>query len=276
MIKSEKIEALFGQALEGDKPQLFFDAIERASGLPGPRPNLDLLRAIGDRLASAWSSGGEDLTAALFERDRQALTYCGLMALAARAEAGQRAALAELVEASDETHKEKRAAVTDALERGLSSEAGARHIDAFVTLAIEGGYPDDGRADTLTRRAVADKIRDAAPLTNLFEAALLASDDAPRSADRLQGLRLLREALPRAMARAVARFPRETLALVERALTSERPETRVALAELLGLLRKELREAEVDKLRATFEANEKPRRDAARKVQGTRKRSRGR
>ena len=221
-LKSDRIEAALSAALDGGPTEPLFDLLDRASGMPGPRPHTDVLRAFGARIA-AERGRGEDLASALLEQKKTSLYYVGVMVLCERASRkGERQALEELMERADEEKKDRRDAVLDLM------------TDAFTR-----------------------------------------ADDSPRSADRSQGLRVLRLGLPLQIVRAAVRFS-ETLDWLKERLAYPRPETREVIAETIRALRKIVGEAEADRLRLEHEGSAKPPRDPSRIVKGTRKRSRGR
>jgi hypothetical protein len=112
-------------------------------------------------------------------------------------------------------------------------------------------------------------------LARLDEAFVLA-DASPRSAERTQGMRALRQGLPAQIAVFASRFP-ETLSWLETKTASTRPETREVVAGAIRTLRRTvIADVEAGRLSALLEASGKPRRDADRVVPGTRKRGRGR
>src|SRR5271157_5901737 len=60
-IRNERIEAALGRALSGGDARELIELLGRFSGLPGPRPNMDLARAVGQALAEG--AGGERVLA---------------------------------------------------------------------------------------------------------------------------------------------------------------------------------------------------------------------
>jgi len=112
-------------------------------------------------------------------------------------------------------------------------------------------------------------------IERLDEAFVLA-DASPRSAERSQGMRTLRQGMPAQIALFAARFP-ETLAWLEKKTASTRPETReVVTGAIRALRRRGISDVEAGRLTALLEASGKPRRDADRVVHGTRRRGKGR
>lgn len=272
-LKSDRIEAALNVALDGGPSAPLFDLLDRASGMPGPRPHTDVLKAFGARIA-AERGRGEELAAALLAEKKTSLYYVGVMVLAERASRrGERAALAELMALADEEKKERRDAVLDALVIVLAArgDEGAR-----LVLPLADGFLHAHVAlEALTHARVLPKLSEASSLLDLLADAFQRSDDAPRSADRSQGLRLLRLGLPLQISRGAVRFS-ETIDWLKERLDWPRPETREVVGEAIRRLRKVLGEAEADRLRLEHEASAKAPRDPSRIVQGTRKRSRGR
>jgi hypothetical protein len=274
-LKSQRIQAALELALDGGPTRDLFDLLERSSGHPGPRPNVDLAKAIGKRLASE-AKRGLGLTEELLEHKNEYFVRVGLMALAARASTrGDRTgALRLLHDKADETRKSARDAVIDALESVLLARGDelvpelAAFTDGFLHAFVV--------LEALTRRQVLDKLSDGeAVLARIGEAFDLA-DASSRAAERAQGVRLLREGLPKQITRTAQRFG-ETLAFLEPLLSRKRPETRAVLEATLSELRKTtLSDASTARLRAMLAETAPPPRDPSRIVAGTRKRSRGR
>ncbi|MBK6515098.1 MAG: hypothetical protein IPG04_13485 [Polyangiaceae bacterium] len=272
-LKSDRIEAALTAALDGGPTEPLFDLLDRASGMPGPRPHTDVLRAFGARIA-AERGRGEDLASALLEQKKTSLYYVGVMVLCERASRkGERQALEELMERADEEKKERRDAVLDALTHVLAArgDEGARAVlplaDGFLHAFVA--------LEALTSPRVLEKLSEPGSVLDLMTDAFTRADDSPRSADRSQGLRVLRLGLPLQIVRAAVRFS-ETLDWLKERLAYPRPETREVIAETIRALRKIVGEAEADRLRLEHEGSAKPPRDPSRIVKGTRKRSRGR
>ncbi|MBL8744078.1 MAG: hypothetical protein JNK04_23385, partial [Myxococcales bacterium] len=262
-LKSDRIEAALAAALDGDSPNVFFDLVDRVSGMPGPRPHTDVLRAFGIRIASEGKTGAE-LRDAMLAQDKLSLIYVGTMALAAAAEKpNEKRCLKQLVDRADEVVKERRDAVIDGLVHVLAARgdeaalAIAPHADGYLHAFVA--------LEALTTRKVLDRLSDAESLLGLLGDAFKLADEAPRAAGRSQGLRVLRAGLPAQIARASGRF-RETMPWLEERLDMPRPETREVLATTVNLLRKHVGEAEADRLRARYDTGAKPPRDPTRKV----------
>jgi len=272
-LKSDRIEAALVAALAGEPPEPFFDLVDRTSGMPGPRPHTDVLRAFGLRIASEGKRGGV-LRELLLEQDKLSLLYVGTMALSAAAEkADEKRCLTQLVALADEPLKERRDTVIDALVFVLA----ARGDEAarFITPLADGYLHAFVVLEALTTRKVLDKLTDADSVLTMLGDAFKLADEAPRAAGRSQGLRVLRSGLPIQIVKCAARF-RETLPWIEERLETPRPETREVLAATVSGLRKLLGDAETDRYRARYDTGAKPPRDPTRKIKGMRNRSKGR
>lgn len=274
-LQSERVAALLDAALEKGAVQPFFDVLIRHGGIPGPRPNLELARAVGSELAGRGLEALE-LEAELLAQKHLFLFRVGMESLAARASRIKRAAAGvELLhDHADEVDADRRNVVTDALALLVEAKgdevavALARFTDGFLhaTIALE----------ALTRPGSLSRLSKPEPLFERFGEAFDLADDAPRSADRAQGVRELRRTLPAQLARTAGRFEDLTLAWIEERCARERPETREVLAETISKLRPVIGEPAADRLRAALSATAPLPRDPSRIVHGTRKRSRGR
>lgn len=275
-IKSPRIEAALLRALTTGETTELFDLLERASGLPGPRPNYDLAQSVAVVLAARGKQGTPLVQALLAATDREYLLVVAAMAQAERAARGvdARRALQTLHDlAGDERH-----AVRQTVVEALRIVARAKGADVLAELAR---YTDGYLHAHVALEALADRTLLAslptgeAVLARLDEAFRLA-DASPRAAERLQGVRTLRRGLPAQIVRFAARFP-EVLAWLAERTGSKRPETREVIHETILALRKgNLPVAEMDRLMASLAASAPVPRDPTRIVQGTRKRSRGR
>jgi hypothetical protein len=266
-IDGSRIDAGLADALAGKGTLVFFDALRRAGGMPGPRPNVDLLRAVGARLA-AGGKAGQALVRTMLADEHPALHRAALHAVSA-----EKDAIARLHDLADEPVKLRRDSVVDALAEVMSADADAgaaelaRFTDGFLHAHVA--------LDALGDPRVLDRLSGPTELFARFAEAFDLADGAPRSADRSQGLRILREGMPAQLARVVPRF-REALGFIEERTDRERPETRQVVAQMITALRNVVARSRLDDLRARLEATEKPPRDPTRIVKGTRKRSRGR
>lgn len=272
-LRSERLEAALARALDDGETEPLFDQIDRVSGLPGPRPNVDVLFALGASVAAAGGRGDE-LARALLADKKLARYWVGLAALSARAtRSGEKVALGELVDRADETDKERRDAVCACLGAAVT----ARGDDAvpLVRRRADGYLHAHVALEALTSPAALAAQKHGDELIGLFGEAFALSDESPRAAERSQGLRLLRQGLPAQLARALVRFSALHAFVSERTAVT-RPESREIVALTIQALRKVLGEAEADRLRLALEGTAKAPRDPTRIVKGTRRRSRGR
>jgi hypothetical protein len=164
--------------------------------------------------------------------------------------------------------------VVEALRLRLAAlgEAGVHELAAWTD-----GYLQAHIAlEALSDRALLEKLPAAGPVLERLEEAFALADASPRSAERSQGMRVLRQGLPAQITAFVARYP-EALAWLEEKTKRTRPETREVVAAAIGSLRRSvISDVEALRLGALLDASGKPRRDADRVVQGTRKRGKGR
>lgn len=280
-LKSDRLRNLLEAVVRGDTVDggrdalvLFDNELDRTSGLPGPRPNLPLLKALGTTLfahGSLASSFTKDLRAS----KKLAHLYVGTFALAAAAfPAGEKARLHELLDASDDADLDRRLPVIAALEDVLA----ARGDEAVTTLLpFADGYLHMATLlDASTTPRALNAMKSGSTLLDLFEAAWGLIADAPRSAERTQGYRGLREAMPAQLAKAARRFVEVADWVARKTEITEVPQARAILDEAIRTLRPQVGDADASRLRASFDAAGKPPRDPSRIVQGTRKRSRGR
>jgi hypothetical protein len=233
-----------------------------------------LLKSLGARIARGGAAGRE-LCDVLIAQKSLPLFTTGVFAIAADAanKATRQRGLGRLHDLADEPIKERRDIVVEALA-DLVATLGDEVAEKMVSFT-DGFLHATVALEALTvERALARLSTPDALLARFAEAFDLA-DEAPRSADRAQGVRVLRERMPAQIARAVVRFG-ELVDFVEERAARERPETREVVAQTIAALRKVLGEAGADRLRETHASSAKPPRDPSRIVQGTRRRSRGR
>lgn len=274
-LKSARIEAALELALEGRGTAELFEQLSRGSGLPGPRPNVELARAVGLALAGK----GRKADAVLRELAKAEDEYPRVVAAAAFA--ARRAAkfdpkgsmeeLQGLVE--DGTHH-VRGGVVAAL-RWLLETVGDEVVGDLA--AWTDGYLQAHVAiEALADRTLLARLRDKEGILARLDEAFELADASPRSAERSQGMRLLRQSLPGQIAILAGRFP-EVLSWLEEKAGATRPETREVVANAIARLRKgSLSDAGAAELSAALEKSAKPPRDPSRIVHGTRKRAKGR
>ncbi|WP_433934650.1 hypothetical protein AB3662_08580 [Sorangium cellulosum] len=269
---------------------------------PLPRVNLDLARAVGaaiadrgapaERLLRALCASGEEYAlivaaqalAALATREAQAERSGGAAGAGgaggrqrgrgARGARGGLDPLAELEQIAEDPRRLVRDGVVAALRAVIAARGDAAvgelsswtdgYLQAYVAL------------EALAERTLLTGLSAGAEVVARLEEAFAISDRSPRADERLQGLRLLRQGMPAQIATFAARFP-EVVRWLEEKTQAERPESRDVVAQAIAALRKgSFSDAETGRLTAALSASAPPPRDAARIVQGTRKRSKGR
>ncbi|WP_434046230.1 MULTISPECIES: hypothetical protein [Sorangium] len=269
---------------------------------PLPRVNLDLARAVGaaiadrgapaERLLRALCASSEEYAlivaaqalAALATREAQAERSGGAAGAGgaggrqrgrgARGARGGLDPLAELEQLAEDPRRLVRDGVVAALRAVIAARGDAAvgelsswtdgYLQAYVAL------------EALAERTLLTGLSVGAEVVARLEEAFAISDRSPRADERLQGLRLLRQGMPAQIATFAARFP-EVVRWLEEKTQAERPESRDVVAQAIAALRKgSFSDAETGRLTAALSASAPPPRDAARIVQGTRKRSKGR
>jgi hypothetical protein len=310
-IRNDRLTAALDRAVAGGDPADLFELLRRGSGLPGVdgagggpkpragsagaglRPNLELARAVGhalarhegraDRLVAALAGADDEylrIVAALTfgARSLQGLAHPGGRAKAAsdarRARPRVEQALADLQTLAEDPRHLVRAGVVDALRMRLAAlgEPAVVDLAAWTDGYLQAHVALEALADRsfLTTLPAGESV-----IARLDEAFVLA-DGSPRAAERSQGMRALRQGMPAQIATFAARFP-ETLAWLEEKTRCTRPETReVVEGAIRSLRRTVISDVEAVRLGALLSASGKPRRDADRVVQGTRRRGRGR
>ncbi|WP_437929578.1 hypothetical protein WMF37_10000 [Sorangium sp. So ce291] len=269
---------------------------------PLPRVNLDLARAVGaaiadrgapaERLVRALCASTEEYAlivaaqalAAMATREAQAERAPGAGGATGAGGAGGRQRgrgarggfdpLGELEQLAEDPRRVVRDGVVAALRVVIAARGDAAvgelaswtdgYLQAYVAL------------EALAERTLLTGISAGAEVVARLEEAFAMSDRSPRADERLQGLRLLRQGMPAQIATFAGRFPEVVRWLEEKTLV-ERPESRDVVAQAIAALRKgSFSDAETARLAAALTASAPPARYAARIVQGTRKRSKGR
>ena len=282
-IRSERLEAALDRALTTGDHADIFDQLQRGSGLPGPRPNFDLARAVGHALAR-HETRADRLVADLARSGDEYHRIVAAMAFAARSlpdpAGGKRnrarvdEALADLQILAEDPRHGVRAGIVEALRVRLV----ALGEPAVVALAAwtDGYLQAHVALEALADRTWLTTLPSAESLLARLDEAFVLADASPRSAERSQGMRTLRQGMPAQIAAFTARFP-ETLAWLEKKTASARPETREVVAGAISALRRAgLSDVEAARLTGLLGASGKPRRDADRVVHGTRQRGQGR
>lgn len=285
-IRNDRLAAALDRAVgEGDTADLV-DLLHRNSGLPGPRPNLDLARAVGAALARYEARADRVITELGREDSKEYLRIVAALALAARAlpppdgkvdkrrAARAETALADLQQIAEDPRHLVRVGVIDAVR--LRLDALGEQVVHELSAWTDGYFQAHIALEALTDRALLNRLPSAEPVLARLEEAFTLADQSPRAAERSQGMRTLRQGLPHQIAAFAARYP-ETLAWLEAKTALQRPETREIVAAAVSLLRRAvISDADAQRLSAMLEASAKPRRDADKVVHGTRKRGRGR
>jgi hypothetical protein len=276
-LRSDRLAAALDRAVLAGEPAELHELLRRSSGLPGPRPNLELAGAVGQALAR-HEARADRLVDDLGRSDDEYLRIVAAAAYAARSLGKQRAPVERALASLQELAEDPRHLVRLGLVEALRTRIAARGEAAVLDLAA---WTDGYLQAHVALEALADRTLLAAlpagdaVLARLDEAFALA-DASPRAAERSQGMRLLRQAMPAQIAAFAARFP-ETLAWLEARTASKRPETREVVAGAIAALRRVVvSDAEAERLSALLTASGKPPRDPSRVVAGTRKRGRGR
>lgn len=268
-----RIETSLTRALEtGD----FRDLLERAKpglGLPGPRPKLELARELGLAIARDRARGGKlaRLLGASELEEARVVAAAAFGAIATSG-SGRKDALAALSDLADDPRATIRIGVIDAVRTLLASDLATTLAD--LSAWTDGYLQAHVALEALRDKKILDTVPSAAAVLALLEPAYRLADDAPRAADRWQGVRVLRQGLPAQITAFVTRFSELTSWLLDRT-AAQRPETREILAQTAAALeRASFRHSDVDTVRAALTKSAKPPRDPSRVVQGTRKRSR--
>ncbi|WP_437637731.1 hypothetical protein [Sorangium sp. So ce854] len=269
---------------------------------PLPRVNLDLARAVGAAIADRGAAAERLVRALCASVEEYALIVAAqaLAAFAAREARAERAGaaggaagaggrqrgrggrggrggldpLAELEQLAEDPRRLVRDGVVAALRAVIAARGDAAvgelaswtdgYLQAYVAL------------EALSERTLLTGLSAGAEVVARLEEAFAISDRSPRADERLQGLRLLRQGMPAQIATLAGRFP-EVVRWLEDKAQAERPESRDVVAQAIAALRKtSYSDAETDRLSAALSASAPPPRDAARIIQGTRKRSKGR
>jgi hypothetical protein len=283
-IRNDRLAAALDRAVDhGDTVELV-ELLHRSSNLPGPRPNLELARAVGAALARR-EARADRLIAELARDEKEYLRIVAAAALGARSLPGEgkhdkrRAArvaeaLADLQQIAEDARHLVRLGVIDALRLRLDA-LGEPAVDDLASWT-DGYLQAHVALEALADRTLLNKLPSAEPVLARLEEAFTLADESPRAAERTQGMRALRQGLPQQIATFAARYP-ETIAWLEGKTSMARPETREIVASAISLMRRAvISDVEAQRLGGLLEASAKPRRDAAKVVHGTRKRGKGR
>lgn len=273
-MKSARINAAIERALaDASAADLLIMQLDRASGLPGARPNLDLARAAGAAIAAAGVRAAGPILEALLAAPSEYARIVAAQVLAHRAMDGDVRALPALQDLAEDPRRLVRAGAVEAL-RTLLALRGDPVIAALAPW-MDGYLQAHIAIEALADRTLLARLHDGSAVLSRLDEAFALADRSPRSAERLQGVRLLRQALPAQIAIIAARFP-EALAWLEAQTRAARPETRSVVARAIAALRRAaFPSALADRLAAALAATAPPPRDPTRIVQGTRRRGKG-
>lgn len=270
-----KLDAALDLVLAGGPLRGLLDVLDRHSNLPGTRPNLEFARTVGIAIASRRGKA-DALVRALLAAPGEYPVIVAAHALAQRAIVGldARGAMGALHDLADEPRHLVRMGIVSALREVLlvKGEETLRELATWT----DGYFHAHVVLQALADREVLDRLRGPEEVLARLDEAFTLADVSPRAAERSQGLRTLREAMPAEIVVLSARFP-EVVAWLEAKTSSKRPETREVVSQAITALRRGgLKNAEAARIGGLLEASKKPPRDAARIVSGTRKRSKGR
>ena len=286
-----RIETSLTRAIETRDPRDLLERAGPALGLPGPRPRMEAAREIGLVLAREGERGRAlaRLLGGSEREDARVIAAAAFGAFAASTAGAGGAggatgrgkskrntghpgeALAALEELAEDVRGSVRHAVIDALRTVLAA-------DLDGTLAALAGWTDGFLQAHVALEAIVDRkvlatLPSAEVVLALLEPAFRMADEAPRAADRWQGVRALRQGLPAQITAFVGRFG-ELFEWVLARAAATRPETREVMERTAdALARASFRKSDVDALRDALSKSAKPPRDPSRVVQGTRKRS---
>ncbi|MDC0683107.1 hypothetical protein [Sorangium atrum] len=307
-LRNPKIDAAIERAVQLGDPAELLALLDRSSGLPArrggvrapgpdlgpnaplPRVNLDLARAVGAAIADRGAPAERLVRALCSTAEEYALIVAAqaLASLAARAGGAGQAPRAgggrrgkgglDPLEALEELAEDPRRVVRDGVVAALRAVIAARGDAVVAELSswTDGYLQAYVALEALAERTLLARLSAGAEVVERLEEAFVLSDRSPRADERLQGLRLLRQGMPAQIAALAGRFP-EVVRWLEEKTRAERPESRDVVADAIAALRKtSFSDAEVDRLSAALGATAPTPRYAARIVQGTRKRSKGR
>jgi len=228
-LRNPVIAAALDGALSGNSGP-FFSQVCRFSGLPGPRPNWKLAWSVGYAIAAAGPRGDRLLTELVSLDLRRApagtveefLPLIAALSLGARFLNGAKPAplLRDMrLLAEDARHLVREAVVVALGEMGRSRgdelvPALASWTDGYLSATVA--------LQALTQRHWLDAMKSPTDMLLRFDEAFSLVEAATRSDQRSQGYRALVKSLAEAPARAMDRFPDETLAwIATRVATSD-------------------------------------------------------
>ncbi|WP_437679284.1 hypothetical protein [Sorangium sp. So ce131] len=306
-LRNPKIEEAIERAATSGDPAELLALLERSSGLPArrggarapgpdlgpsaplPRTNLELARAVGAAIADRGAAAERLVRALCASAEEYALIVAAQALAAQAARGGDRAkgrpgarsaprAAGEPLRDLEQIAEDPRRLVRDGVIAALRTMLAARGdvLVAELSSWTDGYLQAHAALEALADRTLLTGISAGAEVVARLEEAFALSDLSPRADERLQGLRLLRQGMPAQIATLAGRFP-EVVRWLEEKTRAERPESRDVVAQAIAALRKgSFSDAETARLAAALAATAPVPRYAARIVQGTRKRSKGR
>lgn len=272
LIRDERLSRALADAMRTGSYDRLRDVLERVSGLPSKSPSLSVAEAVA-RVCGAAGRPGQALLVAMKDWEDPfaniIIAIANGVVLAATADAK---ALDEILTFAEDEKLVVRSGAIEALTiamRGrpaLLNEVGEGWTGSYLGL--------HGLLEVVT--AILPTLHDHERVRELFWGALLLSDEAPRAAERSQGLRTLREGLARQLAVVVPRL-REGWELAEEAATLNNPASREIIAAVIkGLQKGGARNDDVAKLRTLHEKHAPLPRDPTLIRQGMRRRGKKR
>lgn len=271
-LRNPRVTDAIDRAVRDGSLDDLLEQLARSSGLPGLRPNLDFARAVGHAIA-AHRAHGDKLVRALGGMEQEFPKIVSAMAMAGRAaigldRAGAHAGLQVLAE--DSRHVVRMGVV--AAVRDLARAAPLVVVEELAAWT-DGYFQAHIALEALSDRRVLDALPSSESLVARLDEAYFLADASSRAAERAQGVRTLREAMPGQIAAFAARFSEVVGWLDAKALGAKRPETREVIDCAIAALRKgSFRESTARELDRSLAKSAKPPRDPSRIVKGTRRR----
>jgi hypothetical protein len=284
-LRNEDLADALDEAIAKNRPQRLYKLLGLASGLPGTRANMGLANAFASDLAAR----GKKADALAFKMatlapdvapgasEREFLPVCGVLAVGARAAADKsirQQALAVLHDAAEDPRFRVRDAVPLALAR--IGEKMGDDLTYDLETWMNGYFQAAAVLLALEHREFLSTLKVQYGVINRLHDAFALACNAPRSAARYPGFKALMEALGHAPAAISMVFG---IYVVDRlVMWSE-----VQIPEMREIIRQNMRDKrlqrmgdELDVLRRSMKEHEPKDRHAARRVEGTRGRSKRR
>ncbi len=270
-IEDDRLARALTEAKASGRVQRLLDELERLSGLPSPRPNVGAAHAMALAMITD-SKWGSTLARAWAELHLPHVRHVLAFYFAERALTGDQESRDDLLALAEDEEHVVRQGSQAALEFLLRQQRKLDGLQAWAD-SLLGAHI---LLEALTAKEVLQGVSDAAAVLEFLARAFDLADDAPRSAERSQGLRLLRSALPRQIARVIGRFP-EGLEWLEGLTSRKNVETREIVRQALAQLKStRVGDAGTRDITAKLNASEPIPRNIARVVQGMRGRGKKR